>query len=343
MALEKSVLDSGSIAELLKKHYDLDIIAVRKIDVGSANCYCVSDGHALYFLKEFQSYYTGADLYREAELVDYLTDCGFPAVSIIPTVNLERCFTYMERCIYLQPYMEGGSYVGEAVPNSVLIEAAGLLGRMHSILSDYSLPEEMGISWLVDFSAEEGCNRYDKLLELAENVRDIPQYEHIKRDLIFKRRLVSEIVDYRRYYENATYCATHGDFTIQQCICKKGHIDAIIDFSSARRLPVDWEIMRSYIQSSGACQGGGRINVQELCEYVTEYMKFAPLTKADLQAMPYIYLYQLARSRYGFKEFLTNRAENKTELLEFGFWRTDICRVLYEQKEELSKKLVECI
>ena len=77
--------------------------------------------------------------------------------------------------------------------------------------------------------------------------------------------------------------------------------------------------------------------------FVREYSKYSLLSKRDLEAMPYVYLFQLGRSVYGFKEYLQTKTENKEKLLEFAFWRTDICRQMSERVEEISHALVELI
>ena len=120
-----------------------------------------------------------------------------------------------------------------------------------------------------------------------------------------------------------------------------GEIKAVIDFSSAGCIPAVWEIMRSYIQSGGVSRNGSYFDVEDFSLYVKEYMKYAPLTERDLEAMPYIYLFQLAQSSYGYKEYLVTKTENKETLLDFGFWRTDICREIYKKASEISAALLQ--
>ena len=99
--------------------------------------------------------------------------------------------------------------------------------------------------------------------------------------------------------------------------------------------------MRSYIQSGGVSRNGSYFDVEDFSLYVKEYMKYAPLTERDLEAMPYIYLFQLAQSSYGYKEYLVTKTENKEALLDFGFWRTDICREIYKKASDISAALLQ--
>lgn len=55
MSLEKTVLKTESIKELLSIHYGISVDTVEKIDLGTANCYRVGDGRKRYFLKNFKA------------------------------------------------------------------------------------------------------------------------------------------------------------------------------------------------------------------------------------------------------------------------------------------------
>ena len=57
--------------------------------------------------------------------------------------------------------------------------------------------------------------------------------------------------------------------------------------------------------------------------------------------MPYIYLFQLAQSSYGYKEYLITKSENKEALLEFAFWRTNVCRAICQKAKEISEAMAD--
>ena len=57
--------------------------------------------------------------------------------------------------------------------------------------------------------------------------------------------------------------------------------------------------------------------------------------------MSYIYLIQLLSSTYGYKEYINNN-EN-IELLEFAHFRTNICKYLFKNAENISTRLLENI
>lgn len=341
MSLEKSVLTPDLITKLAGKKYGLEIRAVQRLTLGSANCYCISDDKNRYFLKEFQSGFSKGDLTREARLTDYLIGHGIPTARFIRTRSGAAFFVYRGHLICLEEYIDGATFHYNNFPQKYLPEAAATLGKLHQTLRGYRLPVDMGKKWLSSFSAQRSISQYDDLLRVLEAKREDKYYDRIKADLNYRRDLILRKSDQLIHsYQNITYTATHGDFQGCQLICDDDHIKAIIDFSSARILPATWELMRSYVQSSETCRATAQIDLEEFGRYVREYLKFFPLTRTDLQAMPDVYLFQLMRSRYGYPHYLLGDSEDREELLQFAFWRTDMCREIERKSEQISAMLV---
>lgn len=197
----------------------------------------------------------------------------------------------------------------------------------------------MGEAWLAACTKETLTARYDDLLSYAESRPD-SHTARIISDLQYKKELAVRCIDYKRFYQSITYCPTHGDYQGCQLVCGDGHIIGVTDFSSARSLPVTWEIMRSYVQSDAGCLENAVIDPGDFCAYVQEYMKYSPLTKADLTSMPYVYLFQLARSRFGYTQYLTDGSDDRDELLHFAFWRTDMCREIERKADDIRSALL---
>ena len=66
MALEHSVFSEKELISFVNTHYGLELTAIQKLPLGSANCFRLSDGTASYFLKEFQSGVSEEDVRAEA-------------------------------------------------------------------------------------------------------------------------------------------------------------------------------------------------------------------------------------------------------------------------------------
>ena len=60
---------------------------------------------------------------------------------------------------------------------------------------------------------------------------------------------------------------------------------------------------------------------------------------AIMIAMPYVYLFQLARSKYGYPQYLNSDSEDREGLLKFAFWRTKMCREVERNAKAISNEL----
>lgn len=337
MALEHSIFRGDELVLFVNTHYGLRITDLQKLKLGTANCYRLSDGERSYFLKEFQSGMEEATVRREADLVAFLAARGIPVAQFIPTSAGESITRCRGHLVCLQEFAEGTAYGYDDFPPSMLGEAARMLGKLHTAMCDIDLPFHMDEKWLNAYCAEEIAAQYDALLTVAEQRRDDPNRPRLLADLQYKKELSYRCADYRRCYSGVTYLPTHGDYQGCQLICRGESIVAITDFSSARTLPAVWEVMRSYVQSSHSCRRRAVIDLDGLCGYVREYLKFSPLTEQDARAMPYVYLFQLARSKYGYPQYLTSDSPDREGLLRFAFWRTEMCRHVEARAEEIAQ------
>ncbi len=340
MAIQKTVLDNKIISDLLKNRYSILVNQVEKLGLGTANCYKIYSGDKRFFLKEYQDTFSGNDLQREITLNDFLLSASYPTAAFISDINGNKYNFINNRYIVLQEYIEGESYTTHNLSDNVLFHATELLGRLHEILCNYEMPVEMGRVWVDKFNIDRASTSYDLLIDHTAEITNKIIGEKIKSDLIFKKELLNTIAPYGQYFDKLTYKSTHGDYTAMQYLCSGDKVKAIIDFASAKKVPAVWEIMRSYMQSAIDTKNPFEIDIEKFCEYVRRYMTISTLSECDLKYMPYAYLYQLGRSPYGYREYMLN-VENKDRLLEFAFWRTDVCRMFVDKADEISKMLVK--
>lgn len=341
MAIEKSVFDRDKMQAFLLQKYGFHLSESRRLPLGTANCYKVNCTEGTYFFKEYQKEFTVQDVKRETELVAYLSSKDYPVAKFIKTISGDSCTQFEGHVISLQEYLEGTSYLND-LPHELLKDSARYLGLLHSVLKDYPMESKLDEKWAESISVEAVNKKYDRLLEALERENRDPNYSRIKEDFLFKKELFGHIEEMKGYFKGITYTPSHGDYTSCQLLCDEGHVKAVIDFASAAKLPAIWEIMRSYIQA-GACRAGEAFDIADFAQYVKEYMKYAPLTKRDLEAMPYVYLFQLSRSAYGYEEYLIDKTENREALLDFAFWRTDICREVYRKADAISAALLQLL
>ncbi len=341
MALERSILTDEELVELLRTHYGICAAEIHRLPLGSANCYRVDARDAQYFCKEFQSGFAPSDLAAEAALVRFLGEHGLPVAPFVNTNTGEPYVMFRQRCISVTAFAAGISYGYDDLPETCLSALARMLGQLHRVLDGYPMGEDMDNGWVSAYDGAVLAAQYEKLRRLAEVRTGDPHRERMLADLAYKRDLSYRIAEYVPYMTGLTRRASHGDYQSCQCLWQGNDISAVIDFSAARVLPVVWELMRSFVQSSPLCRQTAVLDPEALAKYVGEYRSVAPLTKRDLQVMPYVYLFQLARSRYGYRQYLDGTSPDGERLLQFAFWRTEMCRQVEEKAEEIVTFLLQ--
>lgn len=160
---------------------------------------------------------------------------------------------------------------------------------------------------------------------------------YIIKDLERKEVIIKNLLDVNLSsdFKNLTLLKSHGDFGIVQLIY--GKEITVIDFATAMEVPIAYEIIRSYACVDKEC-ADGKINIDNLILYIREFIKYVSLNKYDLKYMAYLYLYKLASSSYGYRQYINN---GDLDLYNFGKWRIKMCVYLFENYKSIGERLTE--
>jgi hypothetical protein len=217
-----------------------------------------------------------------------------------------------------------------------MIESARELGKMvHSLeILNVDLPYNDVSSW---YKIEKLNKSIDKNKELIKEVHG-KNKDKIISDLSEKIHMLEYVRDNLDFEEmkNLTTMNTHGDYSVLQFIYNDNKIKAIIDFVAACKMPIVWEIIRSYSYIDEKAKDG-EIDIDNLVNYVKEFCKYVKLNRYDIKYMPYLYLIQLLNSDYGYKQYIAD--ETKESLLQFGFFRTRLCKYLFDNAKLIAISL----
>ena len=339
--LEKSVVSEQDIQAVLREKYRIhEIYRVTALTGGSANCYRIQAAEGEFVLKEFQSKYSVEDVQIEPKITEFVRTHDLPAAKFIQAATGEYAWAYRNRAFHLQRFVEGAIFPQNGAPDWLLRDMPCLLGQLHRVLFGFPHPltAAFGRSWFNQWDVDESRQQYAILIAAAECLPQGQVREQTLKDLHDKRNLLLKVAQVHINPNRLTQHNSHGDFNILQLIYKSSKIKAIIDFSSACKIPVVWELIRSYTSADSQCAEAA-IDIPSLKNYVCTYLEHAPLSRYDLEMMPYLYYFQLARRRYGYREYLITRSENRESLIQFGFWRTNLCRWLEKNAANLSGEL----
>ncbi len=338
---EETTFSDNEIRIEMNKRYGVDVKTVEKINKGTANIYKIVSHNQKLILKEFQSKYSKENVLKEINAIEYLRENSkVPLPIYLKNNNDEFYFMHKGKVVIVQKFIEGQVLEKNKGNYKQMLESARYLGLIVEGFKDYEIDDSINIlNWYSNDEFEKANKKYDEILSKLDNSKIS---ENIKSDIIFKKELLvklREIVDVEEI-KNITHKVSHGDYSSLQFIYdNEDKIKAVLDFIKVKRLPIVWEIARSYSYIDREAKTGN-INVENLVEYTKQVAKFTELNEYDFKYLPYVYMIQLARSTFGYSEYFKD-TEKKDDYLEFAFYRTNICRDLYEKADEISKKLLE--
>ena len=338
----------NDIFELLHNTWGIAPRKVIQINEGSADCFVIETVSDKYFLKIYQEKFDRESLKNEVALCGFLLEKGFSVSHFLRSLNGMYVEIYDNRFCILQKYIYGITFHKFEVSKSELIDSVKVLAKLNIALEElpFQLPVGFTPEWYTEWSVDCEIEKYKKLLAKLD-VNDI-YYNRIAADFKAKSRLIERFNPTEFDFSHLTYANTHGDYNVLQLIFENSKVKSVIDFSSCARLPICWEIIRSYTLSSTECRYG-IIDQDNFIAYVQAYMEIKRLTRNDLGLMPYFYLFTLLRSTFGYKTYIEKKNHSicvdskDLATLEFAFWRTSMCNWLYQNAEHLSLQLISIV
>lgn len=341
--IELSEFSKENLIKELKERYNIIVKSINKVNKGSANIYkIISNDGASFILKEFQSKYSAKDVLNEINAIQYLKNkTNIPLPTYLKNNEGKYYFIYKEKTVIVQEFIDGIVINKNEGNLSQLLEAGEYLGKIINGFEEYKTDKSVYITdWFSKAEFDKAYNTYEGIiLKLDDSITS----KKIKEDLKYKEKLMKKLyteIDINDI-KNITHKISHGDYSCLQFIYNdEKKVKAILDFIKVKKLPIVWEIARSYSYTD--VEARNSINIDNLVNYTKQIAKTTKLNKYDLKYLPYVYLVQLARSPYGYREYMRN-TENKDEMLEFAIYRTDLCRDLEKKAKETSRRLLELI
>lgn len=340
--IEQTTFSNMEIQNELYKRYGLKVNNIEIVNKGSANIYKIISDDGEFILKEFQSKYSQDDVLKEINAIEYLKENSrVPLPTYLRNNNNEFYFEHKGRIVIIQNFIDGKVFEKNEGNYEQLLESACYLGEIIKGFEEYKIKDGVNITdWYSKKEFDKANKKYDEILDKLDNSEISNK---IKIDILFKKELLDKLNKNKNLKElnNITHKVSHGDYSSLQFIYdNENKIKAIIDFIKVKKLPIVWEIARSYSYIDKEARDGN-ININNIVEYTKEVSKIIDLNEYDFKYLPYVYLIQLARSPFGYNEYFKENVKNKEELLNFAFYRTNLCRDLYKKANEISNKLLE--
>lgn len=321
MPIYNTNLNNKIIKELIKNNYNIDIKKIKKIKNGSANLFKLYSKNKCYVLKEYQKKFTKEHIELEYYLYRHLYKKGIEVPKYIRnTSNKIYVILNENNILTLQHYIKGKNLKFHKGTNSQVMESAIMYTKILKALEDFD--EELPLYNSKIFSSE---NR-EEINEEYQNLINSTHKKKIKKELTHKLKMLNNLPEIsEEVLKKLTIKNTHGDYTVAQFIYDNKKIKVVLDYITAKKMPIVLEIIRSFIYID---KGKKEINIKNLINYINIINKEYKLNKYDLEYMLTLYYIKIVKSTFGYRQYINN--EKKKDYLKLG-------RELYHQATLLEK------
>jgi len=300
---------------LLEKHYNLRVKSIFHVREGvGGEVYIAETDAGRFVLKGTPRGAARAD--NEPYIAEHLARHGIPVAEYLRAGDGEWFVRRGKTQYLLQRFVEGKAYSYHEAPAWLMTASAQMLGKIQTALANYEpLPPVFGqnhFDFLRSGAPRASCM---KTLARAKKAGD----ESVIDDVEYRLSQLHKTREHAYDYACFTVGNTHGDFKIQNIICGEGRIAAVIDLSSACRLPLCLEVIRSYTHAAPEPTAEG------LRAYAEEYLRFASLNDYDLRNMPYVFRDQLLALDY-YGQYYGSKHANRTDYLAQARFATGFLR-----------------
>lgn len=305
------------------KLYGLDADNVETSEMGAGSLtYFISCGMEKYVVK-YPSENEMNHAESEPQICDFLADQGVPVCEFVPNKSGKIISTDENgRIFHVQRFIDGEVYGYNSAPQGIVRESAVMLAKIHVCLrgADKRLfPVGIGGDFFRYRTPQAALEGYKNTLKQAEMLGDM----HIINDIKNNMDILSRFPDYCFDISHFTVGNTHGDYMITQLICKDGGINGVIDWTTACRHPLVWEIVRSYVYASPLC-ADGEIDIDDFTKYLSAYLEYGQLNSYDIENMGRLFFYFTAVCNF-YGQYFDSLTRNRT---------------VYLQQAQLSAKLL---
>lgn len=278
--------------KIISDNYDIKINNMSLIDSHFGTEIFLAKTDKDRFIVKTLPLYVG-DIENEGYITDFLFNKGFNVARILKTNNGMYHVKTNELQFHIQTFIEGETLAVNTAPKWFMQKSAHTLAKIHKTLKDYgNLKTNFGGDFFTKSNVMKTIKYYTEFLAktIEENdtalIFDIEErLKHLKRISLFDICV-----------DKLTYSNSHGDFHIGQILTDREEL-AVIDWTSASKMPICLEVIVSYTTEDPACMHG-KIDSTGLINYIKNYSKYFSLNDYDIQMMPYILYFQQLMCHY---------------------------------------------
>lgn len=308
--------------------FSFNDLIVENANMGTGNNFFVSHLGQKFFCKTFDCFNVYDNLENEILSIRKLKESGLPIADYLCNNFGKELSLVGDETIVLQSWCEGTPVEKYQVSQEYLFDSIKYLAKINIALRDFDFTSRF---LDINDNVQKSIDNCKELLKLTDDKKIIDC-------LNYKIKALKTFIDDKLDMQKFTYCNSHGDYSIIQTISKDDKLAYIVDFSRACKLPIIWEIIRSYSYASPECKNG-KFNESSFKKYLNEYKKHNDiLSDYDIENGYALYALQLLQSNFGFSDYIK---KGNSENLNFAFWRVEMSKTLLNLMNEMKSRKIK--
>lgn len=265
---------------------------------------------------------------NEGRVTDFLRQSGIKVPYFLKLGNGDCNLIVDDAQITVQEFIEGRTLSLNEATDVFLKTQIELLGKINNALIKFEdLPLRFDKNFFTKRNAKNKLKAYKKELKKVKSTNDFNVISKYEEQIKHLKKVASFKIDTSKL----TYTNSHGDYNIRQIVIDNDEL-AVVDWSSACKLPICLEIASSYAFASPKCADGS-IDSNELIEYIRTYTKHFKLSKYDLECLPYVFYFWHTMCNYHPNEKIANNYMSLANLIY------NLQNWLYDNVDSLSETL----
>ena len=141
-------------------------------------------------------------------------------------------------------------------------------------------------------------------------------HEEAGLELMYKIRMLERFKTFNwSGAEHITWKNSHGDYNPFQFLYQDGKIASVLDFMSAKYMPIAFELFRNFLYMDSEAMAC-KLNKDYLINYLHAFTSHHPLSEYDLKFMIPLYYLRILTSTFGYREYC--RDPEQVEYLRLG-------------------------
>lgn len=316
------------IAKILLSDFKIKVFGCKRIPDTSSKVYCLDTNKGMFALKEYPTEVALETIVFETEICSFLTLKGYTVPEHIQNISGMKIIPFGNHYFTVYPWILGVRQPFHSGTIRQSLQCAELYGRLVRSLEEFP----------VLLKKKEAFNRSDEAIDKSirehEKILLIAEDDSIRRDLRTKLEFLHKLkAEKWKGFECITWKNSHGDYNSYQILFEGEIVSGLLDFTSVRRMPVIYELFRSFLYIRRGFEDG-LPDMREFAEYLRSYKKYESLNIYDIQFAVRCYYLRVLKTVFGYQQYIVN-SEN-VRYLRLGQDLFKQCVLIHDNEEQLT-------